>query len=192
MSPRFLASWYQDDGTTNAMHAGGGRSSALFTNAFTFTEILFMSRILNLVFGIYSYPTNKDGYEIFISSFSYNLFRNTMDPHVIDEMKYKLPAVKTAYDSRAKVKPINSGRYTLKMKETTVPTDKKYLDFFEKNEIKLKFNRKKPNDRKWFLYTETIYTDETQKTVQESRSMVIKSNDIGNFVRFFYGYELEC
>lgn len=35
------------------------------------------------------------------------------------------------------------------------------------------------------MYTETIYVDERRQKVQESCSMAIKSNDIGNFVRFF-------
>lgn len=194
VSAEFLASWYQDDGLTYAVYKGASRCLVLFTNGFTFVEVLFMSRVLNLVLGLYTYPVHfkaHDSYQIFISSFCYEPFYNLVINYMIKPMLVKLPDKKIKYPSRAKVKPIDTGRYTLSMEITDKPTNKYYLDFYKRNEIPLAYNRKKPNDRQWFLYTETIYIDERRTEIQERRSMVIKSNDINNFVRFFYGFGLK-
>ena len=93
LTPRGLAYWFMDDGGKLDYNKNSkNRSIVLNTQSFTDQEVEKMSKELMAKFNFEcELRTNKSKKVIVISNNSYPLFYELVSPHIIPEMKYKLP-----------------------------------------------------------------------------------------------------
>jgi hypothetical protein len=82
-----LAVWYMDDG---GLQGRDGCSPAIATVCFSLEDVGRACDWLNNRWGIASHPTAER--RIMLSASSRERFRELIEPHVIPEMQYKLPA----------------------------------------------------------------------------------------------------
>ena len=68
------------------------KSIVLNTHSFSKEEVLNMSKELNEKFNLYcNIRSNKGKKIIVIKAYSYLIFSKLVDPHIISDMRYKLP-----------------------------------------------------------------------------------------------------
>ena len=93
LTERGLAYWFMDDGGKLDYNKNSkNRSIVLNTQSFTDQEVEKMSKELMAKFNFEcELRTNKSKKVIVISNNSYPLFYELVSPHIIPEMKYKLP-----------------------------------------------------------------------------------------------------
>ena len=93
LTDRGLAYWFMDDGGKLDYNKNSkNRSIVLNTQSFTDQEVEKMSKELMAKFNFEcELRTNKSKKVIVISNNSYPLFYELVSPHIIPEMKYKLP-----------------------------------------------------------------------------------------------------
>jgi len=93
LTDRGLAYWFMDDGGKLDYNKNStNKSIVLNTQSFTDIEVEQMSKELSNKFNFScQVRLNKGKKIIIINSVSYSLFRNIIDPYLINEMKYKLP-----------------------------------------------------------------------------------------------------
>lgn len=88
LTPLALAVWYMDDGSIKS-HETRGR--ILNTQGFLKGDIEHLMEILHKKFGITArLREQKEGFQIFIPSESYDVLVKVIDPHLISSMQYKL------------------------------------------------------------------------------------------------------
>lgn len=89
LTPKALAFWYMDDGSVKSEESKG----AIFnTQGFQLVEIERLCLVLNDVFELQAKPRKqKDGYQIYVSGKSFEVFSHLVAPYLIEEMRYKLP-----------------------------------------------------------------------------------------------------
>ena len=81
-----------DSGKLDYNKNSKNKSIVLNTHSFSKEEVLNMSKELNEKFNLYcNIRSNKGKKIIVISSISYLTFRKLVEPHIISDMKYKLP-----------------------------------------------------------------------------------------------------
>ena len=93
LSGKGLAYWFMDDGGKLDYNKNSkNKSIVLNTHSFTEDEVLNMSKELNKKFNLdCEIRSNKGKKIIVINSISYLTFRKLVDPHIISDMRYKLP-----------------------------------------------------------------------------------------------------
>ena len=93
LTDRGLAYWFMDDGCKLDYNKNSkNKSVVLNTQSFTDQEVEKMSKELMAKFNFEcELRTNKSKKVIVISNNSYPLFYELVSPHIIPEMKYKLP-----------------------------------------------------------------------------------------------------
>ena len=89
LTPRALAYWFMDDGSMKSRESKG---VILNTQAFCLSGIERLVAILTERFGLIAQRRfQDDGYQIYISGFSFESFREVIDPYLTEDMRYKLP-----------------------------------------------------------------------------------------------------
>ncbi len=91
-TPESLAIWFMDDGTVDKR-----RGSALFeTQSFSSEDIEKLRCCLHVNFGIQSNPIRSGkgrGLRLYVPIAEAKKLRSIIEPHVLDQMRYKLPFV---------------------------------------------------------------------------------------------------
>lgn len=93
LTERGLAYWFMDDGGKLDYNKNSkNKSLVLNTQSFTETEVVLLYKELTAKFNFEcEIRSNKGKKVIVISNDSYPLFYKLVNPHIIPEMKYKLP-----------------------------------------------------------------------------------------------------
>lgn len=88
-----LAYWFMDDGGKLDYNKNSkNKSLVLNTQSFTESEVEILSKELKAKFNFdCEIRSNKGKKVIVITNNSYPLFYNLVNPHILPEMKYKLP-----------------------------------------------------------------------------------------------------
>lgn len=94
IQPVSLAYWFMDDGGLLSYNKDYVRKGLVFnTQGFVFNEVLILSENLNTAYNLNTWvKTNKKKPIIAVSGKEYLKIKNIILPHIIDSMKYKLPA----------------------------------------------------------------------------------------------------
>lgn len=89
LTPIVLAYWFMDDGSITSKQSKG----VIFnTHAYVREEVEFLISVLQQKFNlIATLRKQKDGYQIYISGYSYENFVSLVEVHLHESMKYKLP-----------------------------------------------------------------------------------------------------
>jgi hypothetical protein len=89
-----LAYWFMDDGGLLSYNKDYVRKGLVFnTQGFVFNEVLILSQNLNTAYDLNTWvKTNKKKPIIAVSGKEYLKIKNIIFPHIVDSMKYKLPA----------------------------------------------------------------------------------------------------
>jgi hypothetical protein len=95
LTPRGLAYWYMDDGSMKSSQSKG----VLFnTQGFARNDVDALVVILHSKFGLQAAPRHQsDGWQIYVSGASFETFLGLVDPHVILEMRYKIPQARRTH-----------------------------------------------------------------------------------------------
>lgn len=102
LTPRGLAYWFMDDGSRKSKTSKG---IYLNTQSFTYREVKVLSDLLQNKFNLITkikldknLTTEKlkpneirRGYRIYISGYSYDIFKKYIEKYITEDMKYKLP-----------------------------------------------------------------------------------------------------
>jgi hypothetical protein len=89
LTPISLAYWFMDNGSIKSNESKG---TILHTHAFSLKEVELIIEALNRKFSIQAAPRKqKEGYQIYISGHSYEVFYSCIGPHLHDSMLYKVP-----------------------------------------------------------------------------------------------------
>lgn len=93
LTEKGLAYWFMDDGGKLDYNKNSkNKSIVLNTHSFPEEEVLNMSKELNEKFNLdCNIRSNKGKKIIVINSISYLTFRKLVDPHILSDMRYKLP-----------------------------------------------------------------------------------------------------
>ena len=93
LTPKGLAYWFMDDGGKLDYNKNSkNKSIVLNTHSFPEEEVLNMSKELNEKFNLdCNIRSNKGKKIIVINSISYLTFRKLVDPHILSDIRYKLP-----------------------------------------------------------------------------------------------------
>ena len=93
LTEKGLAYWFMDDGGKLDYNKNSkNKSIVLNTHSFPEEEVLNMSKELNEKINLEcNIRSNKGKKIIVINSISYLTFRKLVDPHIISDMRYKLP-----------------------------------------------------------------------------------------------------
>lgn len=85
-----IAYWFMDDGSIKSKESKG----IIFnTQCFNRLEVEHLIKVLQAKFDLQaSLRKQKDGYQIYISGKSFEVFAELVSPYLIEEMKYKLPS----------------------------------------------------------------------------------------------------
>ena len=97
LTARGLAYWFMDDGGKLDYNKNSkNKSVVLNTQSFTDLEVITMAEQLSNKFNLLcEVRSNKNKKVIVIKDSSYPTFISLVDPYLVDEMRYKLPNVKT-------------------------------------------------------------------------------------------------
>lgn len=89
LTPCALAYWYMDDGSVKSAQSKG----VIFnTQGFSLKEVERLCAVLLESFRLDAKPRKQsDGHQIYLSGRSFEGFCDLVSPHLIDEMRYKLP-----------------------------------------------------------------------------------------------------
>ena len=92
LTPRALAYWFMDDGSIKSSQSKG----VIFnTQGFERNEVQRLCDVLQDKFALEAKPRKqREGWQIYISGRSYETFRALIEPFLIPEMRYKLPAAR--------------------------------------------------------------------------------------------------
>ncbi len=89
LKPRGLAYWFMDDGSIKDARS---RAVVLNTQGFRREEVERLSGVLCEKFGLEAYLRRQaEGYQIVIAGKSLQRFLELVEPHLIPEMRYKVP-----------------------------------------------------------------------------------------------------
>lgn len=89
LTPISLAYWFMDDGSIKSKESKG---VILNTHAFSLKEIELIIEALDRKFSVKAIPRRqKDGYQIYISGHSYEVFFSLIESHLHASMLYKVP-----------------------------------------------------------------------------------------------------
>lgn len=89
LTPLGLTIWFMDDGSVKS-HQSKGR--ILNTHSFTSDEVESLCAVLQEKFSLEAWPRHQsDGIQIYISGKSANQLQSLVEPHILPEMRYKLP-----------------------------------------------------------------------------------------------------
>lgn len=89
LSERNLAYWFMDDGSIKSKESKG---VILNTQGFTAYEVNKLALILKEKFNLDAWKRKqKDGFQIYISGYSYEKFLEIVDKWIIPSMRYKIP-----------------------------------------------------------------------------------------------------
>ena len=93
LTEKGLAYWFMDDGGKLDYNKNSkNKSIVLNTHSFPEEEVLNMSKELNEKFNLdCNIRSNKGKKIIVINSISYLTFRKLVDPHILSDIRYKLP-----------------------------------------------------------------------------------------------------
>lgn len=85
-----IAYWFMNDGSIKSKESKG----IIFnTQCFTRLEVEHLIKVLQAKFDLQaSLRKQKDGYQIYVSGKSFEVFAELVSPYLIEEMKYKLPS----------------------------------------------------------------------------------------------------
>jgi hypothetical protein len=90
LTPKAIAYWFMDDGSIKSKES---KAVIFNTQCFTRNEV---ERLINVLQNIYDLQAKerkqKEGYQIYISGKSYEVFAEMITSYLIEEMKYKLPS----------------------------------------------------------------------------------------------------
>jgi len=89
LTSRNIAYWFMDDGSIKSRESKG----IIFnTQGFERREVEHLAEVLSSKFDLKAKPRKQDdGWQIYISGTSYERFREIVDPHILDSMRYKIP-----------------------------------------------------------------------------------------------------
>jgi hypothetical protein len=89
LTPRGLAHWFMDDGSMKSSQSKG----VIFnTQGFTKPNVEQLALVLQARFALQAKARRQpDGHQIYVSGSSYERVVELIGPHLIDEMRYKLP-----------------------------------------------------------------------------------------------------
>ena len=89
LTPCGLSYWFMDDGSLKSSDSKG---VILNTHCFDLSEVQRLARCLIDRFGLRVTPRRQpDGVQLYVSGHSFEIFSALVDPHVLQEMRYKLP-----------------------------------------------------------------------------------------------------
>lgn len=90
LTPRAIAYWFMDDGSTKSKESKG----VIFnTQCFTRKEVEQLISCLQNQYALQASLRNqKEGFQIYISGKSYEVFAELTTPYLVEEMKHKLPS----------------------------------------------------------------------------------------------------
>ena len=92
LTPRALAYWFMDDGS---IKSGQSKAVLFNTQGFERNEVQRLCEVLQEKFALEAKPRKqREGWQIYISGRSYETFRALIEPYLIPEMRYKLPAAR--------------------------------------------------------------------------------------------------
>lgn len=92
LTPVGLAYWYMDDGSMKSAYS---RGLIFNTQSFMFSEVETMCKVLSEKFGLQAKPRKqREGYQVYVSGHSFELFLELVSPNIIDEMQYKIPTTR--------------------------------------------------------------------------------------------------
>ena len=95
LTPKALAYWFMDDGSIKSKQSKG----VIFSTQGYFKEdVLRLVKALVDLFGLQAkLRKQKEGYQIYISGNSYEKFSSLVLPHILPEMRYKLPEARRTH-----------------------------------------------------------------------------------------------
>ena len=89
LTPRSLAYWFMDDGSTKSSQS---KAMIFNTQGFSPGDVARLAKALESKFGLEVKPRKqKDGLQLYVSGRSYETLLELIEPFIIDDMKYKLP-----------------------------------------------------------------------------------------------------
>lgn len=89
LSPKALAIWFMDDGSVKSRES---KALILNTQSFAIEDIKILCQALERRYGLQCKPRKQaEGFQIFISGKSYELFKSIILPHMCGSMLYKIP-----------------------------------------------------------------------------------------------------
>ncbi len=95
LTPRAFAYWFMDDGSIKSKQSKG---VILNTQGFSKQDVLVLVKAVESVFNLEAKTRKqKEGYQIYISGRSYEKFKDLVLPHILPEMKYKIPEARRTY-----------------------------------------------------------------------------------------------
>lgn len=90
-----LAYWFMDDGSKGDFTRNEGNQIHIHTQGFTEEQVKGMRKELNQKFGLKAWAKpNKGAHGIAISSDSYEIFKELVEPYFVNLMRRKLPSVR--------------------------------------------------------------------------------------------------
>ena len=92
LTPRGLAYWYMDDGSMKSQQSKG----VIFnTQGFMLCDVERLCGVLESGFDLRAQPRRQpDGSQIYVSGTSFERFLALIEPHLIPEMRYKIPQLR--------------------------------------------------------------------------------------------------
>src|SRR5581483_4787496 len=92
LTPRGLAYWFMDDGSMKSKQSKG---IVLNTQGFECSDVERLIGVLGARFALSAnLRRQREGFQIYISGFSYENFVDLVDPFLIAEMRYKVPSAR--------------------------------------------------------------------------------------------------
>jgi len=95
LKPKSLAYWFMDDGSIKSKQSKG---IILNTQGYTKEDVEKLTRILAYRFQLEAKKRRqREGYQIYISGKSFEVFKKLVHPYILPEMKYKLPEARRTH-----------------------------------------------------------------------------------------------
>jgi hypothetical protein len=92
LTPRGLAYWFMDDGSMKSKQSKG---VILNTQAFSRPDVERLIEVLRTRFSLQAkLRRQNDGYQIYVSGCSYELFLGIVSPFMVADMRHKLPSAR--------------------------------------------------------------------------------------------------
>lgn len=95
LTPKTLAYWFMDDGSIKSKQSKG----VIFnTQGYPRQDVLKLVKALESRFRLEAKPRyQKEGYQIYVSGKSYEIFKSLVSSHLLPEMKYKIPEARRTH-----------------------------------------------------------------------------------------------
>ena len=95
LTPKAVAYWFMDDGSVKSKESKG----VIFnTQGYRKEDVARLASVLKKKFNLEAKPRKqKEGYQIYISGKSYEIFKSLVSSYVLPEMKYKIPEARRTY-----------------------------------------------------------------------------------------------